>query len=134
MRDNDTRIIRAKDAMVGNYLSIDGMATAKEAAATMRAEKTHSLLIKKRDDNDAWGLLVYQDFITGVIIPGRRSEDVNVYEIMTKPTITVPADMDIRYVVRLLYRAGIRKAPVENKGEIIGMISLSSLILDYDFS
>jgi len=49
---------------------------------------------------------------------------------MTKPIITVPADMDIRYAARLIYRAGIRRAPVEDKGEIIGMISLSSLILD----
>jgi len=55
---------------------------------------------------------------------------VNVYEIMTKPVITVPADMDIRYVARLIFRAGIRRAPVEEHGEIIGMISLSSLILD----
>ncbi len=133
MRGDNTPIVRAKDAMRGDFVSIDGMATAKEAAATMRAENTHSLLIKKRDENDAWGILVYQDFITGVIVPRRRSEEVNVYEIMTKPIITVPADMDIRYVVRLLHRAGIRRAPVEDKGELIGMISLSSLILDYDF-
>jgi CBS domain-containing protein len=55
---------------------------------------------------------------------------VNVYEIMTKPVITVPADMDVRYVARLLYRAGIRRAPVEEGGEIVGMISLTFLILD----
>ncbi len=71
-----------------------------------------------------------QDFVKGVIIPGRSPDDVNVYEIMTKPIITVPADMDIRYAARLIYRAGIRRAPVEEKGEIVGMISLSSLILD----
>jgi CBS domain-containing protein len=49
---------------------------------------------------------------------------------MTKPVITVPADMDIRYVARLIHRAGIRRAPVEDGGKLIGMISLSSLILD----
>jgi predicted transcriptional regulator len=38
--------------------------------------------------------------------------------------------MDIRYAVRLIYRAGIRRAPVEDKGELVGMISLISLILD----
>ncbi len=46
------------------------------------------------------------------------------------PIITVPADMDIRYVARLIYKVGIRRAPVEDGGELIGMISLSSLILD----
>ena len=96
----------------------------------MRSEKVVSLLVEKRHSDDAWGILVVQDFIKGVIMPGRSPADVHVYEIMTKPVITVPADMDIRYVARLLYRAGIRRAPVENEGKLIGMISLSSLILD----
>ncbi|NOR06107.1 MAG: CBS domain-containing protein, partial [Deltaproteobacteria bacterium] len=41
-------------------------------------------------------------------------------------------DMDIRYVARLLYHAGIRRAPVEDQGELVGMVSMSSLILDND--
>jgi CBS domain-containing protein len=49
---------------------------------------------------------------------------------MTKPVITVPADMDVRYVARLLHRAGIRRSPVEEGGELVGMISLSSLVLE----
>ena len=130
MVPDSTKIIRARDVMHKQILSIDGMSTAREAAAKMRSEKVYSLLVKKRHADDAWGILVVQDFIKGVIIPGRSPDDVHVYEIMTKPIITVPADMDIRYAARLIYRADIRRAPVEDKGELIGMISLSSLILD----
>ena len=124
------KIIRARDVMHKGITTIDGMATASEAAAKMRAEKVLCLLVKKRHPDDAWGIVVVQDFIKGVIIPGRSPEEVHVYEIMTKPIITVPADMDIRYVARLIYRAGIRRAAVEYGGELLGMISLSSLILD----
>ena len=109
------------------------MATAKEAAARMRLEKVSCLLVEKRQIDDAWCILVVQDFIKGVIIPGRSPDAVHVYEIMTKPIITVPAEMDIRYVARLINRAGIRRAPVEDGRELIGMISLSSLILDNEF-
>ncbi len=130
MADDSKAIIRARDVMHQGILSIDGMATAREAAAKMRSEKVSALLIEKRNSNDAWGIVAIQDFIRGVIIAGRSPDEVNVYEIMTKPIITVPADMDIRYVARLIYRASIRRAPVENGGELIGMISLSSLILD----
>ena len=130
MAPENTSIIRARDVMKKGIVTIDGMATAREAAAKMRSEKVSSLLVKKRHEDDAWGILVFQDFIKGVIIPNRSSAEVHVYEIMTKPIITVPADMDIRYVARLIYRAGIRRAPVEEGGELIGMISLSSLILD----
>jgi CBS domain-containing protein len=130
MAQEKTAILRARDVMQKKIVSIDGMATAREAVALMRSEKVSCLLVQKRHDDDAWGIVVTQDFIRGVIIAGRPSNEVNVYEIMTKPVITIPADMDIRYVARLLYRAGIRRAPVADGEEIIGMISLSSLILD----
>ena len=130
MAPDSTSIIRARDVMHKGIISIDGMATAREAAAKMRSEKVASLLVEKRHSDDAWGIVVVQDFIKGVIIPGRSPSEVHVYEIMTKPIITVPADMDVRYVARLIYRANIRRATVEDGGKLIGMISLSSLILD----
>ncbi len=128
MVPDDTSIIRARDVMDKGIVSIDGMATAREAAAKMRLDKVSYLLVDKRHSDDTWGIVVVQDFVKGVIIPSRSPASVNVYEIMTKPIITVPADMDIRYVARLIYRADIRRAPVEDGGELIGMISLTSLI------
>jgi CBS domain-containing protein len=130
MTSDNNKIVRARDVMHKGIVAIDGMATAREAAQTMRSEKVSALLVSKRHADDAWGIVVVQDFIKGVIMSRRSPAEVNVYEIMTKPIITVPADMDIRYVARLIYRAGIRRAPVEDGGELIGMISLSSLILD----
>lgn len=70
------------------------------------------------------------DFIKGVIIPEKTSEEVNVFEIMTKPLISIPADMDVRYVANLMVNVEIRMAPVEENGEYIGIVSLSDLILD----
>jgi predicted transcriptional regulator len=61
-------------------------------------------------------------------MPGRSPASVNVYEIMTKPIITEPADMGTRFVARLIYMADIRRASVEKGRELIGMISLTSLI------
>lgn len=132
MEPGSTTIIRARDVMTKGIVSIDGMATAKEAAVKMRSEKTSYLLIDKRHADDAWAILVVQDFIREVITPGRSPSSVNVYEIMTKPIITVPADMDIRYVARLIYRSGLQLAPVEDGGELVGIISLNSLILDHE--
>lgn len=131
MSTADSGIVRARDVMQ-KVISVDGMASAREAAAKMREEKAYSLLVEKRHPDDAWGLVAVQDLVRGVIIPGRSAAEVNVYEIMTKPVISVPADMDIRYVARLLYRAGIRRAPVEDKGELVGMISLTSLVVNND--
>jgi len=125
-------IIRARDVMQKEVLSIDGMASAKEAAAKMRSSQAAELLVVRRNDNDAWGIVTIMDLVKSVIVPGRDAENVFVYEIMTKPVITVPAQMDIRYVIRLMQCIGVRRAPVEDKGEIVGMITLSSLVLNHD--
>ena len=126
-RKNNTQ--RARDVMRKKVVYIDGMATAKEAVELMRAEKVDTLIVKKRHEDDAFGIVELQDLINGVIIPDRDSSEVNVYEIMKKPAISVPASMDIRYVANFLIRTQIRRAPVEENGEYVGMISISSLIL-----
>ena len=132
MTTTPNSIVRGRDVMSTRIISIDGMATVKEAAAKMRVEKVQSLLVEKRHEDDAWGLITVQDIITGVLIPGKKAEDVNVYEIMTKPIFSVQADMDIRYIARLLHRVNMRRAPVEENGKLVGMITLSSLVLEND--
>ncbi len=127
--DNKRSFQSAKDVMNGKVILIDGMATAKEAVEIMRKEKVVSLVVKKRHPKDAFGIVSVHDFIVGVIIKDKTSEEVNVFEIMTKPLVSVPADMDARYVASLLTNIGIRMAPVEEDGEYIGMVSLSDLIL-----
>ena len=125
-------IIRAKDVMQKEVTGIDGMASAKDAAAKMRSSQAAELLVARRNDDDAWGIVTIMDLVKSVIVQGRDAETVFVYEIMTKPVITVPAQMDIRYVIRLMQRIGVRRAPVEDKGEIVGMITLSGLVLNHD--
>jgi signal-transduction protein with cAMP-binding, CBS, and nucleotidyltransferase domain len=123
-------IVRVGDVMSKEILSIDGMTPASEAARKMRAMRVSELLVDRRHEDDAWGLVTVTDLVKKVIVPGLDGEKVDVYEIMTKPIITVPARMDIRYAVRLMNRAGVRSAPVEDMGEVVGMVTLASLVLD----
>ena len=116
--------------MEKNIVFIDGLATAKEAVELMRKEDVSSLIVKKRNDQDAYGIIAIQDLILGMVIPERAAGEVNVFEIMRKPIITVPATMNVRYVARLLIRTGLWMAPVEKNGEYIGMISLSRIIMN----
>ena len=120
----------AKDVMTHKIVIVDGMATAKEAVELMRKEKVVTLIVKKRHPQDACGIVDIHDFINGVIIPDKTSEEVNVFEIMTKPLISIPANMDVKYVANLMVNVGIQMAPVEENGEYIGIVSLSDLVLD----
>ena len=130
MSHDNRSIVRARDVMRNKVVSIDGMATVREAAARMRSEQCRCLLVDKRHADDVWGIVVVQDFVKEVLMVGRSPDEVHVYEVMTKPVITVSADMDIRYAASLFFQAGIRRAPVEEKGELVGTLNLSSLILE----
>lgn len=123
-------LVRARDVMSEKVVYIDGMATAQQAAELMRREKTEALIVSKRDENDAYGIVAVLDLIREVVLTDMDAHEVNVFEMMTKPVVPVPASMDIRYVVRLLMRTEMRRAPVEENGELVGVVSLSSLILD----
>jgi len=125
----ETPIVQVRDVMRRGVVTIDGLATVQEAIAKMQSENVTALIVEKRHPNDAWGIITVQDMVRDIIATGRSPEDSNVYEIMTKPVITVPPDMDIRYVARLLHRVGVRRAPVEAQGELLGVISLSDLML-----
>lgn len=120
----------AKNVMTKDVVFIDGMATAKEAVEIMRQEKAEALIVNKRHPQDAYGIVLVHDLIKCVILQNKTSEEVNVFEIMTKPAISIPADMDVYYVANLLMRVGLRMAPVEENGDYIGIISLSDLILE----
>jgi predicted transcriptional regulator len=115
--------------MQKNIIFIDGMASAKEAVELMRTEKVEALIVKKRYPQDAYGIVLVHDLIKGVIIADKTPDEVNVFEIMSKPVISVPHDMDIRYVSNLLMKVGLRIAPVQENKEYIGMVSLNDLIL-----
>ena len=122
-----------KEIMNQKMVFIDGMATAGEAVEIMKRENVEALIVNKRHEHDAYGIVVVKDIIRGVVIADRTPQEVNVFEIMTKPVISVPHDMDVRYIARLLMRADLPIAPVEDNGKYVGIISLSSLVLNNVF-
>ncbi len=55
---------------------------------------------------------------------------MNAYEIMTKPIISVHPDMEIRYCARFLTRLGLSRCPVIDGGKVIGVVSLTNIVLN----
>ncbi len=121
--------IRAKDVMGTDIYYIDGMASAHEAAELMREKQTTTLIVEKRNEDDAWGMVVSQDMVRGVVVANRNADEVHVYEIMSKPLVTVPADMDVRYVAMLMDKMGVGRMPVIENGELSGVITKADLIM-----
>ena len=123
--------ITAGDVMTPSVQTIDGLASVQEAIDLMREHGISSLVIDRRHDGDEYGLLVVTDIATKLIAEDRSPERTNVYEIMSKPVLTVYRDMDIKYVIRLLARFGVSRALVTDHDALVGMVTLRDLVLRY---
>lgn len=126
---SDEQIIRVRDVMKTNFDSVDGMTTITEAIKHMKHQDNKSLIVNKRHPDDEYGILLISDIARRVLGEGRSPDRVNVYEIMAKPVITVHPDMDIRYCAQLFERFELSRAPVVKRGEVVGIVSLTDLVL-----
>lgn len=118
-----------KDCMRTDVTEIDGRTDVLTALKIMKEVKTTSLIVKRRDENDEYGLLLFSDVAKKVIAQNRAPERVNVYEIMQKPVVSIRPDMEIRYCARLFENCGITHAPVIDDDEVVGMVSYYRLML-----
>jgi len=121
-------IIKARDIMHEKHLELDGMATVKEALDAMKAEQATVVIVRKRHENDEFGIVLLSDIAKKVLAKDRASKRVNVYEIMSKPLISLDPDMDVRYCARLFDRFGLSNVPVIENGVVLGVVSYSELV------
>jgi CBS domain-containing protein len=122
-------VIRVRDVMKSDFDTVDGLATVSEALAEMRHVENKSLIVDKRHDDDEIGMLLISDIARNVLAKDRSPERVNVYEVMSKPVITVDAEMDIRYCARLFERFKLSRAPVVDNRQVVGIVSFTDLVL-----
>jgi len=124
-----TPIIRVRDVMKTEVDVIDGMLTVSEALTSMKYPDTHTLIVDKRHDDDEYGVVMFRDMAQKVLARDQSPNRVNIYEIMSKPVISVHPEMDIRFCARLFDRFGLSRAPVLEHGKIIGLVSYTDIVL-----
>ena len=121
--------IRVRDVMKQHFDMVKGTDTVAQALDRMLHVDTKSLIVRKRHDADEYGLVLISDIARKVLAKNRAPDRVNIYEIMTKPLVSVPPDMAIRYCAQLFDHFGLSRAPVIENGEIVGVVSLTDLVI-----
>lgn len=128
--NNETSYIRVSDVMTPNVRTIGRKASVKEAIEEMREAGVSSLAVERRDHSDEFGLLSVSDIATKVIAEDRATDRVLVYEVMSKPVLTVPLDMNIKYAVRLLVKFRVSRALVVDEHRApVGIVTLRDMVL-----
>jgi CBS domain-containing protein len=126
---SENEIIRVRDVMKKKFDMVEGLTTVADALRTMKHVDTKCLLVNKRHDNDEYGIVLISDIARRVLAVDRAPDRVNIYEIMSKPVVTVDPDMDIRYCARMFDKFGLSRAPVVDNKTLVGIISYTDMVL-----
>ncbi|ELS02903.1 CBS domain-containing protein [Xenococcus sp. PCC 7305] len=125
-------MMTAQDIMTTNVVTISGSATVAEAVKVMKEKGLRALIVEPRSDRDPYGIVSETDIIYKVAAYGNDPKKMRVFEIMTKPCITVQPNLGVEYVARLFANTRTRRAPVVQDG-LKGIISISDLMHKSDF-
>jgi signal-transduction protein with cAMP-binding, CBS, and nucleotidyltransferase domain len=106
-------------------VSIDASKTVVEAANLMKDYGRGSLIVYV--GSWAQGIITERDLIRRVLAENLPNT-TKVEEVMSKPLITINADMEIKDAARFMLLKRIRRLPVEENGEVIGIINSTDLL------
>ncbi len=124
--------MKAQDIMTKDVVTIKGSATVAEATKLMKEKGLRALIVQRRHEEDAYGIITEADIVYEVAAYGKNPKKVRVYEVMNKPCIVINPDLGVEYVARLFGQLGIHRAPVI-KEKLLGIISISDILHKSDF-
>jgi CBS domain-containing protein len=124
-------VVKVADLMRTTLHTIDGLASVQNAIEEMSRLGVSSLVIERRHPGDEHGVVTVRDIASKVVGASRSAARTSVYEIMTKPALSVGAEMNAKYAIRLLSRFGINRALVTRGDELVGLVTLRDLVVGY---
>ncbi|MCH8478823.1 MAG: CBS domain-containing protein [Wenzhouxiangella sp.] len=127
MSNEDSRKL-VEDIMVKDVITISCMATLREAMEKMRKHKVKSLVVEKRSDADAWGMVTYTTVLKTIIAEEGDVDLVNVYDIATKPAMGVPRQLEVRHAVSLMLNFNIKRLLVTSNNELEGILTMNDIV------
>lgn len=117
--------LRVEDVMIKEVISIDENSTVKEAAEIMNKFEIGCLLIVK--GGKAMGIVTERDILKRVVAESKDATKTRVKDIMTSPLVIVEPDTDLEEAVKLMFQMKIKKLPVVDGRNLVGLVSLTDI-------
>jgi len=117
--------IKVSDKMTRDLVTVDPMATARDAASKMRSENVGTVLVVDR--GMLKGLVTDRQIAMKVVAEGENPAALNVGEFMTKNPLTSSPDMGICEAARMMGEHGYNRMPVVEGNKLVGIISVEDI-------
>ena len=123
--------MKVADIMTTQVITVRGYQSVADAIRLMQDHHIFAVIVERRHDQDAYGMITELDIIRKVTAYGRDPKKLRVYEVMNKPCIVINPDLSIEYAARLFANTDIRCAPVIRE-KLLGIITATDILLKGD--
>jgi predicted transcriptional regulator len=117
-----------KDIMVREVVTISTLATIRDAMKLMKQRRVKSLVVEKRDQHDAFGIITYTNILKTIVAEEGDIDLINVYDICAKPALTISRELDVKHAAGLMVNMGIRRLLVTANNELAGIITMNDIV------
>lgn len=125
--DFDT--VCARDLMTRKVVLAEPHESLRCAVLRMSEHRIHGLIVKPESPSRGLSILTGKDCIRVICDAGVGAlDDLCVEDAMTRPAVTVPAELCIHDCLRLMRMAGVRTAPVLEHGELVGVLTFTDVL------
>ena len=120
-----------KKIMDDSVLSVNSTVPAYEAAKLMEESKAGAIIVL--ENQVPAGIVTNKDLMIKIIAHSYPA-DTPLRRVMTSPLISITPETDIKTAAELMSSRKIRKLPVIEDDEVIGMIVASEIVENYEDS
>jgi len=121
--------VELRDVMTPNPTVCSPDTSAAQAAEMMRDQGIGDVLVQ---NGGALGIVTDRDIVVRAVATGRNPHEVQVGEICTPDIATVSIDTSVDDVIRLMSSKAIRRVPVVEGDQPVGIVALGDLAVDRD--
>ena len=112
----------------GNHvMSVRPTETIVLLAHRLRAEQVGAMVVSQ-DGRTVDGIISERDVTRGVAEHGGNIANLNVSDLMTRGVVTCSPNDMIADIARIMTRRRVRHLPVQNNGELTGIISIGDVV------
>ena len=104
----------------------------QEAAELMRREDIGDVLVLADDDRRLVGILTDRDIVVRALAEGRDPAQTRVGEVCSREVTTIGPDESVGTAVRLMREKAIRRLPVADERQVVGMLTIGDIAVERD--
>jgi CBS domain-containing protein len=120
--------MKVRDVMTNSVDWVTPDTSVVEVAQLMKKDDVGSIPVCKEDR--LIGIITDRDIVLKVVSAGGNTNNISVKDVMSTDIISVSADQDVHEAADLMSRNQIRRLPVLEKGELVGILAIGDLAVE----